>query len=203
MRVRKIVFPLAAFPLLLAAAPQPLEPNGKWLIDYGAQRCTLWRKFGDGNSSVRLHFEQTAPRGSIAVLISGRALRSGNGRRDNKLEFQALGGVFLDHGLSVVTSQEKEEAVYWANGFSRGKWGLVSDDVALQLAKALSTGKGTGRPFRATSRVKLGGKIGIGALTIAPYATLMTERLMNARRRSERWRLIQESAARSSCAQAR
>lgn len=145
MRVSKIVFSLAALPLLLASAPRPLEPNGKWLIDYGAQRCTLWRKFGDGNSSVRLHFEQTAPRGSIAVLISGRALRSGNGRRDNKLEFQPLGGVFLDNGLSVVTSQEKVEAVYWTYGFSRGKWGLISDDAARRLAEALPPGKATGR----------------------------------------------------------
>ena len=145
MRVSKIALSIAALPLLLAAAPQPIEANGKWLIDYGAQRCTLWRKFGDGKSSVRLHFEQTEPRGSISVLISGGQLRPGNGRRDNKLEFQALGGVFFNEGLSVVISQGKQEAVYWSGGLSRGKWGLISDDVALRLADSLPRGKDAGR----------------------------------------------------------
>ena len=144
MRVNKTVLLIAAVPLFLAAAPQPLEPNGKWAIDYGDQRCTLWRKFGDGKSSVRLHFEQIEPRGRISVLISGGQLRPGNGRRDNRFEFQAFGGVFLNDGLSVVTSQGQQQAVYWWGGFSRGKWGLITNDVALRMAETLPPGKDAG-----------------------------------------------------------
>ena len=141
MRVSNIAWSIAALPLLLAAAPQPVEPNGKWQIDYGTQRCTLLRNFGVGKSSVKLFIEQTEPRGSISVLISGGQLRPGNGRRDNKLEFQALGGVFLTEGLSVVTSQGEQEAVYWSRGLSGGKWGLISDDVARRMAESLPSGK--------------------------------------------------------------
>ena len=140
MRFTKIAALLAAFPLLFAGSPPPIEPSSKWLIDYGAQRCTLLRKFGDARSSVLIRFEQTEPHGSISILISGHRLPPGNGRRDNRLEFQALGGVFLPAGLSVVTSAGEEEGVYWAGGFSRGKWGLISDAAALQMAKALPPG---------------------------------------------------------------
>lgn len=139
MRFNKIAALLAAFPLLFAGAPPPLEPSGKWLVDYGAQRCTLLRKFGDAKSTVILRFEQTEPRGSISVLISGHKLPPGNGRHDNKLEFQPL-GVFITEGLSVVTSQGELEAVYWSGGLSRSKWGLISDDLALRMAKALPPG---------------------------------------------------------------
>lgn len=140
MRITKIAALLAAFPLLFAGSPPPIEPSSKWFIDYGAQRCTLVRKFGDARSSVLIRFEQTEPRGRISVLISGHKLSPGNGRRDNKLEFQAL-GFFLTEGLSVVTSQGKEDAVYWSGGLSRGKWGLIDNDLALRMAKALPPGK--------------------------------------------------------------
>lgn len=142
MRVSKIVALLAAFPLLFAGSPPPIEPSSKWLVDYGAQRCTLVRKFGDAKSSVLIRFEQTEPLGMISVLMSGHKLPPGSGRRDNKLEFQGLGEVFLTEGLSVVTSQGEMEGVYWPGGLSRGKWGLIPDDVALRLAQALPPGKG-------------------------------------------------------------
>ncbi len=133
MRFKNIVPPLVAFPLLVSAAPPPREPSSKWGIDYGAQRCTLFRRFGEGKSAVILRFEQTAPRSGISVLISGESLRAGYGRRDNRLEFQPLGGALLHNGLSVVTTEGKEEAVYWAGGLARGRWGLISDEAALNL----------------------------------------------------------------------
>lgn len=145
VRVKKMAFPLAAFPLLLAAAPPPLEPSSKWAIDYGAQRCTLFRKFGEGRSSVTLRFEQTAPLDTISVLMTGGALRAGNGRRDNRIEFQPLGGAFIHDGQSVVTAEGKQEAVYWGGGLSRGKWGLISDEEALRLAHTLPPGQFAGR----------------------------------------------------------
>ena len=141
MRLSSILLPLAVFPLLLAASPPPLEPNGKWAIDYGDQRCTLFRKFGQGKSSVTLRFEQTAPLSTISVVMAGGALRAGNGRRDNRLEFQPLGSVFIHDGLSVVTTEGNKEAVYWGGGLSRGKWGLISDAEALRLAHALPPGQ--------------------------------------------------------------
>ena len=134
MRVSQIVLLFTAFPLLFAAAPQPLEPNGKWIVDYGEQRCTLYRKFGQGRSSVALRFEQTAPLSAISIVMVGGALRSGNGRRDNRLEFQSLGSTFIHDGLSVVTTEGKQEAVYWSGGLLRGKWGLISDEEALRCA---------------------------------------------------------------------
>jgi hypothetical protein len=145
--VSQIALPIAALPLLLAAAPPPLEPSSKWAVDYGEQRCTLYRSFGEGKSNVRLFFEQSSPRGSITALVSGKGLRPGNGRRDHRLEFQSLGGVFLDAGMSVVTSQDEHQAVYFAPGFARGKWGLISDDAALRLAESLPPGKDAGRPI--------------------------------------------------------
>ena len=144
MHFGKISALLAAFPLLFAGAPPPLEPSSKWLVDYGAQRCNLVRKFGNSKSSVILRFEQTEPRGSISVFISGPRLSPGGDRRDNKLEFQPLGEVFLTQGMSVVMSEGKEEqGVYWPRGLSRGKWGLIPDDVALRMANGLPTGKQT------------------------------------------------------------
>lgn len=145
MRVSQIALPLAVLPMLLAAAPPPLEPSSKWAIDYGAQRCTLFRRFGEGRSSVTLRFEQTAPLAGISVLMSGGALRAGNGRRDNRLEFQPLGGASIHDGQSVVTTEGKQEAVYWGGGLSRGKWGLISDQEALRLAHALPPGQFAGR----------------------------------------------------------
>ena len=145
MRVIQIALPLAALAMLLAAAPPPLEPSSKWAIDYGAQRCTLFRKFGEGRSSVTLRFEQTAPLGSISVLMSGGALKAGNGRRNNRIEFQPLGGAFIHDGLSVVTTEGKQDAVYWGGGLSRGKWGLISDEEAVRLAHALQPGQNAGR----------------------------------------------------------
>lgn len=145
MRVNKILVPIAALPTLLAAAPPPLEASSKWAIDYGAQRCTLFRKFGEGKSSAILRFEQTAPLGSISVLMSGPALRPGNGRRDNRIEFQPLGGALIHDGQSAVTTEGEQEAVYWGNSLSRGKWGLISDEEALRLARALPPGQFAGR----------------------------------------------------------
>lgn len=145
MRVRNILLPLAALPLLLAAAPAPLDPSSKWAVDYGDQRCTLFRTFGQGRTSVVLRFEQTAPLSAISVVMAGGALRAGNGRRDNRLEFQPLGGAFIHDGLSLVTSAGQKEAVYWAGGILRGKWGLTSDAEALRLASALPPGQYAGR----------------------------------------------------------
>lgn len=148
MRVSRIALPLAAIAMLLAAAPSPLEPSSKWAIDYGAQRCTLFRRFGEGKSNVTLRFEQTAPLGSISILMSGGALRPGNGRRDNRIEFQPLGGAIIHDGQSVVTTQGKQEAVYWGNSLSRGKWGLISDEEALRMARALPPGQFPARHIR-------------------------------------------------------
>nr|MBA2636217.1 hypothetical protein [Sphingomonas sp.] len=100
MRVSRIALPFVIVPMLLAAAPPPLEPSSKWAIDYGAQRCTLFRRFGEGKSIVILRFEQTDPLGSISVLMSGGALRPGNGRRDNRIDFQRLGGALIHDGQS-------------------------------------------------------------------------------------------------------
>ena len=145
MRVTQIVSLFTVVPLLVAAGPSPLEPSSKWGIDYGAQRCTLYRKFGEGRSSAILRFEQTAPLGSISILMSGDALRSGYGRRDNRLEFQSLGGSFVDGGLSLVTTEGKKEAVYWGSALSRGKWGLIPDTEALRMARAMPPGRYAGR----------------------------------------------------------
>ncbi|MEO8141987.1 MAG: energy transducer TonB [Sphingomicrobium sp.] len=141
----QIALPIAALSLLLAAAPPPLAPSSKWGIDYGAQRYTLYRKFGEGKSGVILRFEQTAPQGNISVLMSGGALRSGNGRRDNRLEFQPLGGSFAHDGLSLVTTEGQTEAVYWSSALSRGKWGLIPDEEAQRMVRALPPGQYAGR----------------------------------------------------------
>lgn len=141
MRLSQIALPLAVFPMLSAAAPPPIEPSSKWAIDYGAQRCTLFRRFGEGKSVITLRFEQTAPLGSISVLMSGAKLRTVDGSRDNKLEFQPLGGAIVHNGLSVMTTEGKQEAVYWGGAMSRGKWGLISDAEALRLARTVLPGQ--------------------------------------------------------------
>lgn len=145
MRVNQILTTIAALPMLLAASPPPLEPSSKWAIDYGAQRCTLFRRFGEGKASATLRFEQTAPLGNISILMADTALRSGNGRRDNKLEFQPLGDVLVHEGQSVVTTEGQHQAVYWGRSLSRGKWGLISDAETLRLTRALPPGKSPGR----------------------------------------------------------
>lgn len=141
MRVRQIALPITLVPMLIAAAPAPLEPSSKWAIDYGEQRCTLFRRFGEGRSSATLRFEQTAPLGAISIMMSGRALRDGNGSRDNRIEFQPLSGSVVHNGQSAITSKDQQQAVYWGGGLTRGKWGLISDEEALKLARSLPPGQ--------------------------------------------------------------
>lgn len=129
-------------PFLLAAAPPPLEPAGPWGIDYGANRCTLYRLFGSGRKIARLSFEQTAPLRSMSVYIGGSALPHGTSR-DNSLNFAPLGGVTLHGGQSVITNK-KENAVYFPHLLQRGEFGLISDEAAIALARSLPNVRGVG-----------------------------------------------------------
>ena len=134
MRILRHAALIAALPFLVAAAPPTaLEPSSPWGVDYGAQRCTLWRAFGTGKDIVKLAFEQSAPRQLMSVLIMGPGVPRTNGR-NNMLSFEPL-GIMLRGGQSVFATDNKQNGLYFTRSFVRGRWGLLSDDAAIALAR--------------------------------------------------------------------
>jgi hypothetical protein len=144
MRIFPLAVPLVAFASIAIAAPRPvvLVPSGKWTVDYGDQRCTLYRAFGTGKNAATLSFEQVAPRRAVSILMFGSAVPKLSGRA-NEIAFSGLVGVSVNNGHAVTTSKEKENGVYFWNAVWRGKFGLITRDAALALANSLPPGEHT------------------------------------------------------------
>jgi len=69
-----------------AASPTPLQPAGKWIVDYAADQCTLSRNYGSEARPLMLVFEKvplTHGVGLYVIRASKRAdMNSGKGRID-------------------------------------------------------------------------------------------------------------------------
>jgi len=75
-------FIIAACVALLAspsiAAPAPLSPTGKWIVDYAEERCTASRAFGTAEKPVVLVIKR-APVGDVFQLLLVRPARGETG----------------------------------------------------------------------------------------------------------------------------
>jgi TonB family protein len=72
-----IVACVAATPLLIAAAPEPvrLKPTSQWIVDYADNSCRLVRTFGEGDDKTVLSFESATP-DRATMLVLGKPLAS-------------------------------------------------------------------------------------------------------------------------------
>jgi hypothetical protein len=114
--------------------PAPmLEPTTPWYIDYADSNCRLIRKFGEGDASIKLVFEQVAPREPVSVLLEGNVRADG---RDNVLAFESLPDVQIGQGQAHDTVKSSERVVYWPRMLGRGRWGLITEADAARMRKA-------------------------------------------------------------------
>lgn len=101
--------------LLAAAAPVRLEPNGKWVVDYGAEGCTLARSFGTGADSVVVMW-RVMPAGNGAQMVISRRARDDGLRR----------------GIATLSfSAEKSQEVPF-DAFSYGNQGMRRQQLDVQ-----------------------------------------------------------------------
>ncbi len=80
--------------LTLQQAPPkgtPLQPTGKWGVDYGLTACTLSRSVGSGDSNVLLGFMPLAGSDAVKIVIIGSAHAKLTGSGDITV-VQGLGG---------------------------------------------------------------------------------------------------------------
>lgn len=65
---------LVAFAQPAIAADRPplvLEPTSDWLLDYAAERCSFYRKFGEGRDAVRLRIDSYGSPIDFRFLVTG------------------------------------------------------------------------------------------------------------------------------------
>lgn len=72
-----------------AAAPVRLEPNGKWLVEYGAEGCTLARSFGTAADTFVVAWRVMPVGNGAQMVISRRARDDGLRRAMATLSFSA------------------------------------------------------------------------------------------------------------------
>lgn len=60
-----------ATPAAAATAPPILAPASKWALDYGEERCTLSRSFGEGDKAVQLFIHSYGPFSGYRFQLTG------------------------------------------------------------------------------------------------------------------------------------
>lgn len=101
--------------LLAAAAPVRLEPAGKWVVDYGAEGCTLARSFGAAADPVVVAW-RVMPIGDGAQMVISRRARDDGLRR----------------GIATLSlSPDKQQEVPF-EAFSYGNQGMRRQHIDVQ-----------------------------------------------------------------------
>lgn len=111
MKLTTLIACLAAAPLLLAAAPEPvrLKPSSPWIVDYAENSCRLIRNFAEGKDKTVLVFESPSP-GSMSMLAIGRPL--GTSREEVTARFLPLEHEPIK-GVSATSTTSRQPAVHW------------------------------------------------------------------------------------------
>lgn len=89
--MRKLTFIGAVLALAMKAAPltaAPLQPSGKWTVDYAASNCAASRPFGPGETPLTLSIKPAHSGGSARLILSNAWTQ--RARPDDNLA--ALGG---------------------------------------------------------------------------------------------------------------
>jgi hypothetical protein len=103
------------------------------VVDYADNNCRLIRVFGTGKDSVKLVFEQVAPRAPMTVMLVGNVRpESGN----NLLAFAPLNDVEISRGQSLEAVDSSASVVFWPRRLGRGRWGLIPETLAAGMRKA-------------------------------------------------------------------
>lgn len=58
-------------PVQAANGPVVVEPTSAWTLDYGEERCSLMRSFGEGKNAVQLYIHSYGPFSGYRFLLSG------------------------------------------------------------------------------------------------------------------------------------
>lgn len=113
MDFRPVIACVAASPLLLAAAPEPvrLKPSGQWIVDYAEYSCRLIRTFGEGKDKAVLLFESPSP-DSMSMLAVGKSL--GTSKDEVSARFLPLKHEPIKGG-PATSSTSNQPAVHWLN----------------------------------------------------------------------------------------
>lgn len=68
-----------------AAQPLQLAPSSYWNLDISDEKCTIARRFGEGDDTILLMLTKFAPGTAIEVVVAGKPLKSSGG--DLKFRF--------------------------------------------------------------------------------------------------------------------
>ena len=113
--------------------PTVLEPSSQWVVDYAENNCRLIRMFGTGKDSIKLVFEQVAPRSPMTVMLIGNSHAESSD--NNLLAFEPLSDVAISKGQRLETADSSADVVFWPRRLGRGRWGLIPEDVASRMRK--------------------------------------------------------------------
>jgi hypothetical protein len=134
--MRSICFAILMLSVALTSAwAKPasiLEPASPWVLNYADNDCRLIRMFGPGKGSIKLVFEQVAPRSPMTVMLIGKFHAPLD---SNVLAFEPLPEVRIGGGQSLDAVQSDDSVVFWPRRFGRGRWGLISDSLADRMRK--------------------------------------------------------------------
>lgn len=69
------------------AAPEPLKPSAKWVVDYAEDMCTLGREFGPDKITFGLRPSQIGGAGALGIVMMPGAHQSRHYEFQGKLKF--------------------------------------------------------------------------------------------------------------------
>lgn len=152
---------LSAFPGPALAAP--LQPTGKWVLDFADQRCLATRNYGSADQPLYLALKP-APTGGLVQLIIAR---------------KAVSSVFADQGKVVLrpVGQDHISTTYLAWTDRSSKLRLMSviltaaqfDKIRNATGLAVEADKELRREFALTAMPALAGQIGVCLTSLQQY----------------------------------
>ncbi|MBK2451800.1 hypothetical protein, partial [Escherichia coli] len=115
------------------AAPEPLKPSAKWVVDYAEDMCTLGREFGPDKVTFGLRPSQIGGAGALGIVMMPGAHQSRHYEFQGKLKF--AGGEEAEVRTNAYWLQSQKTRVVTVN--------LSADSIA-----KLKAGEPFGLPRR-------------------------------------------------------
>ena len=113
-----LILSLTMSPPAIAAAPAPLtlKPSSKWQVDYGEERCRLFRQFGEAKQTVLLFMDLYGPSEYYRLTIAGKPVRTAVQKGDATIRF---GPVEEEQKLAFLSGTIVKEPALVFSGSSR------------------------------------------------------------------------------------
>lgn len=67
-----------------------LKPSSAWVIDYGVEKCTLAREFGEGEQQAMVVFYRYQPSETFNLTLVGKSFKIASTHREAKIQFGPL-----------------------------------------------------------------------------------------------------------------